>query len=545
MARGLLMGTVSGLAFVALALGVASLLAPQPAGNRPPESPATELAPGPDSPQPADRAPESAAPSGDGGEAGAMPAAPLAAEGGGLPLADTSPAAVPEVSRGDALAAPPGTGTPPAPVASADGPVVQGVPAPAPQLPAAEAAVALSTEPAARPAPLAPALDVPAESGAVPDMPAAAAGAAPPVAAASPIPAPDAAAQDAPAADTGSAAPPDVADAAAPPVAAAPEPAPEPAPEIASDVAPQPGAGEGAPLPPPADADAPPPEGGAEGGAEGEPDGLPGQPAAALPGAGDALPGGDTGVRVNRPGLAAPEADSAAAPAAPAGDDRPARLRFAADFADPGGLPHLAIIVIDDGSMAAGPTILSSIPFPVTVAIDPTREGAAAAMADYRAAGIEVAALAALPAGARATDVPVNLQAAFATLPETVALVDPGTGGLAADAGLVAAALAPLAEDGRGLVWLEGGGPDQLSGLAAEAGVPGVAMLRDLDGAGQDAATIRRFIDNAAFQARRDGSVVLLARLLPETVSALTLWGTANRARDVTMAPLSAVLDGL
>ena len=55
---------------------------------------------------------------------------------------------------------------------------------------------------------------------------------------------------------------------------------------------------------------------------------------------------------------------------------------------------------------------------------------------------------------------------------------------------------------------------------------------------------IRRFVDQAAFRARQESGVILLGRVRPDTISALTLWGNANRAGQVALAPVSAVLTG-
>ena len=68
--------------------------------------------------------------------------------------------------------------------------------------------------------------------------------------------------------------------------------------------------------------------------------------------------------------------------------------------------------------------------------------------------------------------------------------------------------------------------------------------VRDLDAEGQDARVIRRFLDQAAFRARQESGVVMLGRVRPDTISALILWGTANRAGQVALVPVSAVLRG-
>ena len=102
-------------------------------------------------------------------------------------------------------------------------------------------------------------------------------------------------------------------------------------------------------------------------------------------------------------------------------------------------------------------------------------------------------------------------------------------------------AMEGLAEDGRGLVTVSKGLNTALR-AAEQANVPAGVIFRDLDSEGQDARVIRRFLDQAAFRARQESGVLLLARVRPNTISALVLWGTANRAGQVAVAPVSAVL---
>ncbi len=249
-----------------------------------------------------------------------------------------------------------------------------------------------------------------------------------------------------------------------------------------------------------------------------------------------AMPTGTSAVQVRRPGD-----DTAVVPEAAQTADLPALERYAAPFDAAETRPLMALILIDDGTLDAGPDLLRGIPFPITVALKPGRADAAAAMAAYRAAGVELVAMAQLPAGAQPADVEVSYGAAFAALPETVALLDAGSGGLQDDRGATTQAMAILAADGRGFI--TGSGLLNPALRAAErSAVPSGEIFRDLDGQGQDARAIRRFLDNAAFQARRESGVILLARLRPETISALILWGTANRDGQVAFAPVSAVL---
>ena len=490
---------------------------PEPAAEEPPAEvavvvtdapqaePATPTAPVPVAETPAPAMPETAAP---------VIEAPPAATGSEAPVvepetAEAPPVAAapePEVAAIDPVSEP----------AAATAPAVADAATLAPQTPVAE------VEPATPPVVLAPDLPETPEAETL-------------LAEAPEADAPVAPVAEAPVAPT-SVTP----DAPEPDVVVGQEPAPESLPALIDtspdqQLAEAPAAPEPAPaaIPEPAPAPAPEPE-----------DEAPGVVSIIEPGS-SALPQLDTGVRVNRSlgNSSAPAPDPAPAPEPIALDpDAPAIERYATPF-EPADtdLPLMSVILIDDGSLPSPEVALSDLPFPVTVALDPIAPDAAARMAAYRARGIEVALRPILPQGARATDVEVNLQAAFETLPETVLLLDPGDAGVQESREVTAQTLAALSEDTRGFVTVPRGFN---SGLreAQSAGLPAAEIFRDLDGDGQDARVIRRFMDQAAFRARQDGSVVLLGRVRAETLTALILWGTANRAGQVEMAPASALL---
>lgn len=252
------------------------------------------------------------------------------------------------------------------------------------------------------------------------------------------------------------------------------------------------------------------------------------------------LPVGNGAVKVNRL-VGDPEREVVETTAVEVPDDAPALLRYGTEFENFEAKPLLSVVLIDDGSMGGAVPALSALPFPVTVVLDPSKPDAAAKMAEYRSAGIEVGVLAALPQGASAGDVEVAFEATFATLPESVLMLDMGDGGFQTDRSVANQAMAFLAAEGRGFVSVASG--LNMAWRAAEsADVPALGIFRDLDSEGQDARVIRRFMDQAAFRARQESGVVLLARVRPDTISALILWGTANRAGQVALAPLSAAL---
>jgi len=181
------------------------------------------------------------------------------------------------------------------------------------------------------------------------------------------------------------------------------------------------------------------------------------------------------------------------------------------------------------------------LPFPLTVAVDASAPDAAEAVDFYQARGVEVALVLPLPDGAAPSDVDVTVQA-YGPLLDRAAVV-------VAEAALAFQALGPgaaqlgtnLAESGHGLVSFPSG-LNTGHKAALKQGVPAGLVFLDLDGEGQGASVIRRFLDNAAFRARNEDGVIVLARTRAETLQALLEWSLGNRAQSVTLAPISAVL---
>lgn len=254
----------------------------------------------------------------------------------------------------------------------------------------------------------------------------------------------------------------------------------------------------------------------------------------------------DSGVTVRRPSTDVASIDENDAPATPepSGATGNALADYSADAGDVGSKPLMSIVLIDDGSMSAAAAALAGLPFPVTIALDPATDGAADMMAAYRADGFEVAIVASLPEGAQPSDVEVTFESVFSTLRETVAVLDIGDSGLQVDRDVTEQAMDILATQGRGFVTASQG-LNMASRAANQAGVPAAVVFRDLDGDGQDARVVRRFVDQAAFRARQESGVVLVGRVRADTISALILWGSANEDDQVAVVPVSAVLRGV
>lgn len=224
-------------------------------------------------------------------------------------------------------------------------------------------------------------------------------------------------------------------------------------------------------------------------------------------------------------------------PEADATDD-PALRRNAAAFASRGDTPLMAVVLAEVASSTLTFETLENFPYPLSIALDPDRPGAAEAAALYRAAGFEVVLNVDLSPDASPAETRAALQSSLERVPQAVAVLEGGAGGL-----LVAGAAPVLALSGHGLV-TRTPEPDPARGVLALAGVPAAALQRDLDGQGQGADAIEAALDQAATGADAQRGVIVLGRMRADTLRALSLWSGQGGARRVTLAPVSAVLSG-
>ncbi|MDX1743031.1 MAG: divergent polysaccharide deacetylase family protein [Ruegeria sp.] len=213
---------------------------------------------------------------------------------------------------------------------------------------------------------------------------------------------------------------------------------------------------------------------------------------------------------------------------------------YAAEFENPDSKPLMSIILIDDEG-AYGAEALRDFPYPLSFAVSPSDPEAAEKMARHREAGFEVLALVDLPEAASAQDAEVSLAVWFDTLPETVGILEGVKSGIQGNRKLADQVAAIAAGTGRGLI-TQDNGLNTVQKLAARNGVPSGVIFRDIDGARQDPDLMRRFLDQAVFRAGQEGTVVMLGRVRPDTISALLLWGLEDRGGRVAMAPISAVM---
>ncbi len=221
--------------------------------------------------------------------------------------------------------------------------------------------------------------------------------------------------------------------------------------------------------------------------------------------------------------------------------DAPAILRFAAAFENPEGLPVVAVVLLDDGTLTDGPAQVLQSGIVATVAVNALMEDATLWSEAYREAGAEVAMQVPLPDRATPGDVEVAFAAALEILPQAGMLFSDGTGVLRNDRLAAAQVMQILASEGRGLVTVQQG-LGSLVRAAERAEVRVATVSRDIDGAGESNSAILRALDQAGFRARQSGGAIIVARLKPRTMDVLSVWAR-DAARDgILMGPVSALM---
>ncbi|MDQ2092683.1 divergent polysaccharide deacteylase family protein [Rhodalgimonas zhirmunskyi] len=269
-----------------------------------------------------------------------------------------------------------------------------------------------------------------------------------------------------------------------------------------------------------------------------------GRPASTMPKANDTVKIG----RLPRVGADTETTQQAAEPAGAVNtemtldaSDMPPVKRYAEPFQGDENKPKMSIVLIDDGDGPVGFEALTTFPYPLSFAVDTSRPDAEDAMAKYRAAGFEVLAMVRLPAGATPVDVEQALPVMLQKVPEAVGVMEAPDDGIQFDRSVSDQVAQILSESGHGLL-LYSKGLNTAQKLAAKNGVPSATIFRDFDSQGQKAGAIRRFLNHGALKAESENGVVMVGRLRPDTVTALLLWGLEDRARQVALAPVTALL---
>ena len=261
------------------------------------------------------------------------------------------------------------------------------------------------------------------------------------------------------------------------------------------------------------------------------------------------LPQVDAGVVTNRlPSVGGGGSNSlvTATPEKPAAEEVPTDLgalrAFGAKVEGTDGKALFGVVLIDSGENGIPREDLMKLSIPVTIAIDPTAPNATQIMQDYRAAGIEVVAIAnELPTASSPSDVAVAVSAYFDQLPQAVGIMDPLDGRIQSNRTLLQPVLGSIRNSGHGLITYDRG-LNTAQQAARREDIPAATVFRVLDADLEEGPKIKRYLDRAAFNANRDGSVVVVGRSYPETVKAIVEWVLEKKEAGVAMVPVSMVM---
>ncbi len=201
----------------------------------------------------------------------------------------------------------------------------------------------------------------------------------------------------------------------------------------------------------------------------------------------------------------------------------------------------MSIILIDDENNPISDATLHEYPVPVAFAIDASRDDAGRAAKRYRDAGFEVLMLTNFPVGATPADIEQAFQAYEAAMPEAIAVLDQDKNGFRRGRDVITQIAEILAQTGHGLV-TQDRGLNTPQKIALKEGVPAALIYRGIDDKDENATVIRRYLNRAAFQATQKGNVILVGRTRSQTVEALLLWSTNDKASTLELAPVSSIL---
>ncbi|MGR3541396.1 MAG: divergent polysaccharide deacetylase family protein [Hasllibacter sp.] len=238
------------------------------------------------------------------------------------------------------------------------------------------------------------------------------------------------------------------------------------------------------------------------------------------------------------------EAEAAAAGAEAAeeapDEEGPAVVRNAVPFEDPAGRPAMAI-VLRDAAPRPDPEVLAGLPLAVTIAVDAEAPDAAEAAAAYRAAGLEVVLSSDLPDGAGPQDAATAFAAWTEAVPQAVGVLELSEGGFSPTREAMDQIVSEAARSGH-LMLSYPAGLNATRQAAERAGVPTGLVFRSFDAAGETPEVMRRFLDQAAFRATRGDGIVMLGTATEQTIATLAEWAEGERASQVALAPVSAVI---
>ena len=222
-------------------------------------------------------------------------------------------------------------------------------------------------------------------------------------------------------------------------------------------------------------------------------------------------------------------------------------LSFKQPFENTGDLPLLSFVLLAE-DIATLDSILS-LPVPITLAVNVGNPDAAELIAHYRDNGGEVIALLStskpdgLQNGGNPELVAPFVSAALAATAGTIGVMDGPDGDVNQDTKMLSALFAELTKTGHAVLTVNGLGLNRAEILANETGIP-AASISKVFGPEAGKVTVIRGMDKVILQMGDLKTVIVYAPATSDFLSALKFWLKSQKAKLVTVAPVSAIVIG-
>ncbi|MEM7615764.1 MAG: divergent polysaccharide deacetylase family protein, partial [Pseudomonadota bacterium] len=138
-------------------------------------------------------------------------------------------------------------------------------------------------------------------------------------------------------------------------------------------------------------------------------------------------------------------------------------------------------------------------------------------------------------------DIEVLMAGILNSVPGSTTILDPIDSPLPQNRRMAGAVLEALKQTGHGLLTHRGNGLNNVPIIADQEGVPSELIYRVIDEV-PGSANIALALERAVLDASRGGSVIVVGHVRQETVTTILSWLLGSGAREVTIAPVSAIL---
>jgi len=185
---------------------------------------------------------------------------------------------------------------------------------------------------------------------------------------------------------------------------------------------------------------------------------------------------------------------------------------------------------------------------PVTLAVSADNPDAEKIVAAYLSKGGEALlyfppeAGKGLVKGTSNADAKALLNQTLSAVPGVIGIVDGPDGSLTDDTNLLSAVLVDLQKTGHGIVTMNGIGRNRAEIMAGDAGMPVASIARRADVQAGTIPIIHQ-LDKSVLEIGSNGSSTVFATATEDVVFAMKFWIKSAKAKSVTLAPVSAIME--